>query len=97
MRVELEGSINPTTIEVEVGGAKAELVGASSGALTVRIPSGARDGLSICGEKKARVDLKVGSLVASEFHAVANPVVASWSRISYLSKSRSDKRFIDAS
>lgn len=75
VRVELEGVENPLDLRVEVGEARAELVGVSNRALTVRIPEGAGDGLRVRGKEEARADLKMGRVLADELHAVANPAV----------------------
>jgi hypothetical protein len=77
VRVEVEALGDPSKVRVEVGGLKAELVGASSQHLTVRIPQGCGDGLVVRGEGEAQFDLKVGQVLASELHSVANPVVDS--------------------
>ncbi|MFQ5738882.1 MAG: gluconolaconase [Acidobacteriota bacterium] len=82
IRVELEGLKHPIGVEVDVGGVQAELVAASTEVLTVRIPPGAGEGIRVVGEVgEATADLKVGRLIASEFHAVANPVVDSFGNV----------------
>ena len=77
VRVEVEELGDPSEVRVEVGGIKADIVGASSQHLTVRIPQGCGDGLVVRGEDEDRFDLKVGQVLASELHSVANPVVDS--------------------
>ncbi len=77
VRVEVEELGNPSEVRVEVGGVKADIVGASSQYLTVRIPEGGGDGLVVRGEGEDQFGLKMGQAVASELHSVANPVVDS--------------------
>ena len=77
VRVEAEPLGDPSKVRVEVGGLKADIVGASSEHLTVRIPEGCGDGMVVRAEGEDRFDLKVGQVLASELHSVANPVVDS--------------------
>lgn len=81
VRVELEGLQNPSEVRVEVGDVKAEISGASSTVLTVRIPPRCGNGLVIHNHGEERIDLKVGRVVASELHPVANPVVDSMGNV----------------
>ena len=76
MRVELEG-LDPLGVQVQVGGIAAEIVAASTSALTVRIPEKGGDGLIVHNGDKGSTQLKVGRVLASELHSVANPVVDS--------------------
>ena len=77
VRAEVEELGDPSTVRVEVGGLKADIVAASSKRLTVRIPEGCGDGLVIAGEGEDQFDLKVGQRFATELHSVANPVADS--------------------
>ncbi|MEE8349529.1 MAG: gluconolaconase [Acidobacteriota bacterium] len=77
VRVEVESLGDPSKARVEVGGLKADMIGASSRHLTVRIPQGCGDGLVLSGEGEDQFDLKVGQVLTSELHSVANPVVDS--------------------
>jgi len=81
VRVELEGLQNPSEVRVEVGDVAAEIAGASSRALTVRIPERCGNGLVIHNHGDQRMDLKVGRVIASELHPVANPVVDSMGNV----------------
>lgn len=77
VRVELSGLKEPSSVGVEVGGESAEILGASSTALTIRVPRATGNGIVVRSERSAQADLKVGRLVASELHPVASPVVDS--------------------
>ncbi len=81
VRVELDGLENPSEVRVAVGDVKAELVGASNKVLTVRIPEKCGNGLVIRNQGEHHIDLKVGRVIASEFHSVANPVVDSMGNV----------------
>lgn len=81
VQVEVEGLEDPSQVEVEVGDVKAEIAGASSRILTVRIPAKCGDGLVVRSQGEERIDLKVGRLVASELHPVSNPVVDSMGNV----------------
>lgn len=75
VRLEMEGLASPLDLEVEVGGVRAEVIGASTRLLTVKVPEGAGDGIRVRKEGEAEAPLKVGRFLAGDFHAVANPVV----------------------
>ncbi|MCZ6768360.1 MAG: gluconolaconase, partial [Acidobacteria bacterium] len=77
VQVEVEGLEDPSGVQVEVGDVKAEIAGASSRFLTVRIPEKCGDGLVVRSHGEHRIDLKVGRVIASELHPVSNPVVDS--------------------
>ena len=77
VRVEVEELGDPSEVRVDVGGIKADIVGASSQHLTVKIPRECGDGLVVHGKGEDRFSLKVGQVLASELHSVANPVVDS--------------------
>ena len=77
VRVEVEELGDPSEARVDVGGIKADMVGASSHHLTVKIPQGCGDGLVVRGAGEDRFNLKVGRALASDLHSVANPVVDS--------------------
>ena len=79
--MELEGLQDPSEVQVEVGDVKAEISGASSRVLTVRIPERCGNGLVIRNQVEQRIDLKVGRVIASELHPVANPVVDSMGNV----------------
>lgn len=75
--MELEGLEDPRGLRVEIGDAEAECIGASSTALTVRVPyEASKEGIRVyAGEQQARSRLRVGQLIAGELHSVGNPVV----------------------
>ena len=77
MRVEMAGLEEPLGIQVQVGGVAAEIVAASASALTVRIPEKGGDGLVVHNGDHGSTQLKVGRVLASELHSVANPVLDS--------------------
>ncbi|MCH8320441.1 MAG: gluconolaconase, partial [Acidobacteria bacterium] len=81
VRVELEGLEDPSEVRVDVGDVKAEIAGASPRVLTVRIPERCGNGLVIHNQGEQRIDLKVGRVIASELHPVANPVVDSMGNV----------------
>ncbi len=81
VRVELEGLEDPSEVRVDVGDVRAEIAGASSRMLMVRIPEKCGSGLVIHNQGEQRIDLKVGRVVASELHPVANPVVDSMGNV----------------
>ncbi|MCZ6485933.1 MAG: hypothetical protein O6826_09570, partial [Acidobacteria bacterium] len=70
VQVEVEGLEDPSGVQVEVGDVKAEIAGASSRFLTVRIPEKCGDGLVVRSHGEHRIDLKVGRVIASELHPV---------------------------
>jgi streptogramin lyase len=77
VRVEVEGLQGVLDLRAEIGEAEAEFVGASETVLTLRASQApAGQGLLISqGGNRARAALKVGRVVASELHSVANPAV----------------------
>lgn len=77
VRVEVEQRGRKPAASVDVGGVPAGILGASPRALTVRIPEECESGIVVHNQGKATADLKVGRVVASELHPVANPVVDS--------------------
>jgi sugar lactone lactonase YvrE len=77
VRVDLEGLQDPSDVRIEVGEVKAEISGASSRMVTVRIPESCGNGLVIHNQGEQHIDLKVGRVIASELHPVTNPVVDS--------------------
>ena len=81
VRVDMESVNDPSQVKVEVGGVPAEILGASSSVLTVRVPDSAGNGLKVRASEEGQIDLKVGRLVASELHPVANPVLDSMDNI----------------
>ncbi len=82
VQVEMEGCTDPLQVQVEVGGVAAEIPGASSRSLTIMVPDQGKDGLLVRSLKEeACSKLRVGRLLASELHTVANPVVDSMGNI----------------
>ncbi len=77
VRVEVEQRGRKPAAGVDVGGVPAGLLGASPRALTIRIPEDCESGIVVHNRGKAAADLKVGRVVASKLHPVANPVVDS--------------------
>ncbi|MEE8160496.1 MAG: hypothetical protein V3T61_02550, partial [Acidobacteriota bacterium] len=77
IRVEVEGLKNPLGVQVEVGGVSAEILAASTKALSIKIPDKCEDGLVVRNTQEEHVRLKVGRVVTSELHSVGNPVVDS--------------------
>ena len=77
VRVEVEQRGRRPAARVDVGGVPAGIMGASPRALTIRIPEDCESGIVVHNRSEAAADLKVGRVVASELHPVANPVVDS--------------------
>ena len=77
IRIEIEGLQNPLGVKVEVGETQAEILGASPGALTVRIPPECGEGVTVHNDGSDRAPFKIGHVVVSDLHPVANPVVDS--------------------
>lgn len=77
VRLEIEHLASPFPISVKVGGVTAEILGASTSSLTIRVPNEAGDGIVVRNRDHAQADLKVGRILATELHPVANPVVDS--------------------
>ncbi len=77
VRVEVEQRGRRPAAGVDVGGVPAGILGASPRALTIRIPEECDSGIVVHNRSTAAADLKVGRVVASELHPVANPVVDS--------------------
>lgn len=77
VRLKMEGLKDPTGLTVLVGGVAAELQGASPSTLTVRIPAASGQDVQVCNSDSARSRLRIGHIVTSELHPVANPVVDS--------------------
>lgn len=76
LQIELEGFDGSGTRRVLVGGAAAEVLGASEEFVTVKVsPEAGRDGLEVTDGGHAYHDLRVGRIVAADLHPVANPVV----------------------
>lgn len=77
VRVEVEGLEGVQGLRAEIGEAEAEFVAASGTILTLRVPQepAGQDLVVFQGGKKARGALRVGRVIASELHSVANPVV----------------------
>ena len=81
IRVEVEGLKNPLGVQVEVGGVSAEILAASTKALSIKIPDKCEDGLVVRNTQEEHVRLTVGRVVASELHSVGNPVVDSMGNV----------------
>ncbi len=78
VRLQMDRLESPLSSKVTVGGVPAERVGASSQAITIRVPEGAGSGIQVsAGDQEAGADLKVGRVLANELHSVGNPVVDS--------------------
>ena len=75
VRLEMEGLSSPLGLEVEIGGVRAEVIGASRRLLTVKVPDGAENGVVVRKGDAVRAPLKVGRVLAGDFHSVSNPVV----------------------
>ena len=75
IRIEVDGVQDPTGVQVEIGGVKADLLGASPRVLMARIPEEAGNGVLVREKEEARGELRVGQVVASDLHPVSNPVV----------------------
>jgi sugar lactone lactonase YvrE len=54
---------------------QAEIMGTGPRALLIRVPEGGGDRLHFEGDQEVEVPLKVGTVIASDLHVVANPVV----------------------
>lgn len=81
VRVEVEQKGRRPAAGVDVGGVPAGILGASPRALTIRIPEECDSGIVVHNRSRAAADLKVGRVVASELHPVANPVVDSMDNV----------------
>ena len=78
VRLKMDGLKSPLLSEVTVGGVSAERVGASSQAITIRVPEGAGSGIQVsAGDQEAEADLKVGRVLTDGLHSVGNPVLDS--------------------
>ncbi len=81
IQLEIEGLQDPLGVRVKVGETQADLLGASSRALTVKIPLKAGEGVIVHNGGEARAPFGIGHLVASDLHPVANPVVDSFGNV----------------
>jgi len=76
--IDLVGLLDPSSTKVFLGDQRADIVAVSSSRATVIIPEEAEGALEVhCGSERASGSLTVGRLVASDLHAVGNPVVGS--------------------
>ncbi len=81
IRIELAGLENPAAARVFVGGAAADLLGASGSTITARVPPGDGDGVVVRQQGEASAPLRVGRVLNSELQPVSNPVVDSQGRV----------------
>ena len=81
IRIEVEGLENPSKVQVEVGGVSAEILAASTKALSIRIPDRCENDLVVRNGHEENMRLQVGRLVTSELHSVGNPVVDSMGNV----------------
>lgn len=76
LKVRLEGAGSPVGLEAEIGGVPAEIVGASTESVTLRIPESFRGELVLtCGGERAEASFTLGRPIADELHPVSNPVI----------------------
>jgi sugar lactone lactonase YvrE len=76
VNIDISGRLDPTSTKVFLGDERADIVAVSSCRVTIIIPEGADDSLEVrCEGKRASGSLTVGRLIASDLHAVGNPVV----------------------
>lgn len=81
VQVRLKGLESPAGISVLIGDRPAELLGASTTHLTVRVPETEGHGIEVSNGEKASADLTIGKVISQELHPVANPVVDRAGRI----------------
>ena len=77
VRIEMAGEEDPLKIKVQVGGVPADILGVSSAAVTIRVPPTDGNGIVIYSGSEVPAELKVGRILGSELHPVANPVLDS--------------------
>ncbi len=75
IHIELEGLENPIAAQVFVGGARADLLGASGSRITARVPAEAGAGVVVREGGESSAPLRVGRLVNAELQPVSNPVI----------------------
>ena len=77
LQIGMEGLSDPSEIQVSIGEEPAGLVAASPSRLTVRVPGNTANGQVevASGGVQAQAEIKVGRLLVTDLHAVANPVV----------------------
>lgn len=76
VRIELEGQVNPGSVQVRTNDTEAHIVAGSPGYLTVRVEGGNSDELQVeSNGEVATGSLKVGTVIADELHPVTSPVV----------------------
>ncbi len=82
VRIEIEGDIEPAEVRAAVDDADAEIMGASTEAVMVRIPQVLRPrNLVLRNTETVAVDLKLGWVLADDLHAVANQVVDAFGNV----------------
>jgi hypothetical protein len=79
VRLQVKGLEGVAGLRAEVGEAEAEFLGASTSALTLRIPDGVESDEIVIyhGDSRARKPFRLGRLLATGLHSVSNPVVDS--------------------
>ncbi len=78
IRIRIDEPHDPVGLSVMVGGEEAEVLGASSTVITVKVPVTDGDEIEVTDKQTAQSAqgrLKLGRVVSSELHPVANPVV----------------------
>jgi sugar lactone lactonase YvrE len=76
VRIFVEELESPVGVRVFIGNEEAEILGATPDILSVRVPTGSKDGLMVQSqEKTAEFNLNVGRIVASDLHPVSNPAI----------------------
>jgi hypothetical protein len=79
VRLHVDGLSGIAGLRAEIGEAEAEFLGASTSALTLRIPEAVESDQVVIyqGDSRARKAFRLGRLLADDLHSVANPVVDS--------------------
>ena len=75
VRLKMEGVTDLAGLIVLVGGVAADLQGASTSTLTIKIPPASADDVRVCNGASAKGPLRIGRILNSDLHPVANPVV----------------------
>ena len=82
VNIDVEGLLDPAATTVLLGDQRADVVAVSSHRVTVQVPQGAESALQVrCNGETAEGHLTVGHVIASDLHAVGNPVVDTFGRV----------------
>ncbi len=76
VRLQVEGLSGLADLTVSVGGVSAEILGAASDFVTIRVPETRNGDVSLTSDgDEATSEIRLGRLLAEELHCVANPIV----------------------